>query len=204
MDHMLDNAWQEQRQRLAGLAAWFDPGTVRYLEALRVDSGWRCLEEVGAGGGSIASWLCERAGPDSRVVATDLDTRFLDALTYPPLEVRRHNILTDGLLVAAFDLVHARFVVEHLAGPMAALRRMPGALAPGAGCSSRTPIRRRGWPIPPVTPPLWRSSRAGPQPTPSYAAAPQWRPMPAGARMASCARLASRRWAPKAGSLCGP
>lgn len=57
MDHMLDNAWQEQRQRLAGLAAWFDPGTVRYLEALRVDSGWRCLE---------VGWRSARAAGPSR------------------------------------------------------------------------------------------------------------------------------------------
>jgi SAM-dependent methyltransferase len=129
-DYLLVNDWHEQRRRLAGLEAWFDPGTVRHLDALGVESGWQCLE-VGAGGGSIAAWLCERVGLGGRVVATDLDTRFLDALQAPNLAVWRHNILTDGLPEGAFDLVHARFVVEHLADRTGALRRMAGSLKPG-------------------------------------------------------------------------
>jgi SAM-dependent methyltransferase len=129
-DYLLDNAWQHQRQRLAGLEAWFDPGTVRHLEALGVGAGWRCLE-VGAGGGSIAEWLCRRVGSSGHVLATDLDTRFLDALDHANLTVRRHDILTDPLPEGAFDLVHTRFVLEHLPDPMLALRRMAAALAPG-------------------------------------------------------------------------
>ena len=129
-DYLLDNAWQQQRERLAGLEAWFDPGTIRHLEALGVGPGWRCLE-VGGGGGSIAAWLSRRVAPDGQVLATDLDTRFLDALREPNLEVRRHNILTDPLPERAFDLVHARFVVEHLADRMTALRHLASALTPG-------------------------------------------------------------------------
>jgi SAM-dependent methyltransferase len=129
-DYLLANDWHEQRRRLAGLEAWFDPGTIRHLEALGVESGWQCLE-VGAGGGSIAAWLCERVGTGGRVVATDLDTRFLDALQAPHLAVWRHNIMTDDLPNCAFDLIHARFVVEHLADRASALRRMAGALKPG-------------------------------------------------------------------------
>jgi 2-polyprenyl-3-methyl-5-hydroxy-6-metoxy-1,4-benzoquinol methylase len=53
----IDNAWQEERQRLATLEGTFDSGTVRHLEALGVMEGWRCWD-VGAGGGSIATWLC--------------------------------------------------------------------------------------------------------------------------------------------------
>lgn len=129
-DYLLDNAWREQRQRLAGLEAWFDPGTIRHLGALGVGEGWRCLE-VGGGGGSIAAWLARRAGPSGHVLATDLDTRFLEALDLPNLEARRHNIVTDELPAGAFDLAHARFVLEHLADRAAALRRMADALKPG-------------------------------------------------------------------------
>ena len=128
--YVLDNAWQKQRQRLAGLEAWFDPGTIRHLEMVGVAPGWRCWE-VGGGGGSIAMWLSGRVGPDGYVLATDLDTRFLDALREPNLEVRRGNVLTDALPRADFDLVHARFVVEHLADRMTALRHMVAALRPG-------------------------------------------------------------------------
>lgn len=129
-DYLLDNAWQEQRQRLTELEAWFDPGTIRHLEALGVGEGWRCLD-VGGGGGSIAAWLARRAGPRGHVLATDLDTRFVEALNLPNLEARRHNIVTDELPEDAFDLAHARFVLEHLADRAAALRRMADALAPG-------------------------------------------------------------------------
>ena len=128
-EYLLDNAWQQQRERLAGLESWFDPGTIRHMEALGVGAGWRCLE-IGGGGGSIALWLSRRAGPEGHVLATDLDTRFLDVLQEPNLEVRRHNILTDVLPKQGFDLVHARFVVEHLADRMGALRNMASALKP--------------------------------------------------------------------------
>src|SRR5437764_7115866 len=93
-EYLLDNAWQQQRQRLAGLEAWFDPGTIRHLEEVGVREGWRCLE-IGAGGGSIARWLA-----------------------------RRHNLLTDELPEESFDLAHARFVSEHLPDRMSALRQM--------------------------------------------------------------------------------
>jgi SAM-dependent methyltransferase len=129
-DYLLDNAWEQQRQRLAGLEAWFDPGSIRHLIALGVAEGWRCLE-VGGGGGSIARWLCQRAGPNGHVVVTDLDTRFLAALGEPNLDVRQHDITRDQLPERAFDLVHARFVLEHLADRAATLRRMIASLAPG-------------------------------------------------------------------------
>ncbi len=128
--YIYDSASEQERQRLAILEAVQDPDTIRRLEALGVGDGWRCLE-IGAGAGSIARWLCQRVGDSGRVVATDLDTRFLDALDAVNLEVRRHDIATDDLEEGRFDLVHARFVLEHLPGREAALRRMVAALRPG-------------------------------------------------------------------------
>ena len=128
--YLLDNSWEHQRQRLAGLEAWFDPGTIRHLTALGVTSGWHCLE-VGGGGGSIARWLSQQVGPTGIVVATDLDTRFLSALDEPNLDVRQHDITRDPLPEHAYDLVHARFVLEHFADRAAALRPMVAALARG-------------------------------------------------------------------------
>src|SRR4051794_36304435 len=128
--YVFDNAWQQARQRLALLESWHDPGTIHYLEMLGVGRGWHCLE-VGGGGGSITEWLCRRVGAGGQVVATDLDTRFLAALEYPALEVRRHNILTDALEQETFDLVHVRSVLMHLPEPAKALGGMVGALKPG-------------------------------------------------------------------------
>jgi len=129
-EYILDNAWQHARRRLDLLETELDPSTIRHLDALGVAEGWTCLE-VGGGGGSIAEWLCERVGADGRVLATDIDTRFLDALTQPNLEVRRHDITTERLPAGAFDLVHARTVLNHLAARAVALRHMAAAVCPG-------------------------------------------------------------------------
>ena len=128
MTYVYDQAWQEERKRLAGMEELWDPGTRAVLDGVGLSEGWRCLE-VGAGGGSIAEWLAERAGPEGYVLATDVTTRYLDALEAPGLEVREHDILTDELPAEGFDLVHARLVAEHLGRP--AVERMAAAVRPG-------------------------------------------------------------------------
>ncbi len=128
--YSFDNAWMQARERLRSIEAMADPGTIRHLEARGVVEGWYCLE-IGGGGGSIAAWLCQRVGSKGHVVATDLDTRFLEALDYPNLEVRQHNIVSDDLLEVAFDLVHARMLLSHLPERDRALQRMVSALKPG-------------------------------------------------------------------------
>lgn len=125
-----DNSWDRARDRLGSLEARFDPGTIRHLEATGVREGWRCLE-IGAGGGTVAAWLAARVGPTGHVVATDLDTRFLDTLGLPNLEVRRHDIGADPLPSDEFDLIHARLVLSHVPTRELALRTMAGALKPG-------------------------------------------------------------------------
>ena len=119
-----------QPERLRLLAALLDDGTFRLLERLGVRPGWRCLE-VGAGGGSVAAWLCDRTAPGGSVLATDIDTTILRQLERPNLEVRVHDVLADELPEREFDLVHARLLLAWLADPEEGLRRMFGALKPG-------------------------------------------------------------------------
>jgi SAM-dependent methyltransferase len=128
--YTLDNAWQHARERLALLEGLADPSTIRHLESLGVAPGW-CCWEAGAGGGSIAAWLCEHTGPNGRVVATDLDTRFLEALDYPNLDACRHDIVAETPPGDAFDLVHARALLVHLPERETVLDRMVAALRPG-------------------------------------------------------------------------
>jgi SAM-dependent methyltransferase len=97
---------------------------------MRVEPGWNCLE-VAAGAGSIAEWLCRRVGPSGRVVATDIDTRFLETLHFPQLEVRQSDIAAAPLEGGAFDLVHARMLLEFIPERDDALRHMVAALKPG-------------------------------------------------------------------------
>jgi SAM-dependent methyltransferase len=128
--YSLDNAAQEAHDRMAALATLFDPGTMRQLAARGVTTGWRCAE-IGAGGGSIAAFLCERVGPTGSVLATDVNPRFLAAVAYPNLTVQQHDIVHEELPHAAFDLVHARLVLEHLPGRAEALQHLVAALKPG-------------------------------------------------------------------------
>lgn len=130
LEYTFDNAWIHARERLRGLEQLLDPGTIRQLEALGVAEGWRCLE-VGAGGGSITEWLCRRVGQHGFVTATDQDTRFLEALTLPNLEVRRHDVVSDDLPDRRFDLVLSRLVLGHVQQRQRALRRMLAAVRPG-------------------------------------------------------------------------
>jgi SAM-dependent methyltransferase len=65
------------------------------------------------------------------VLATDIDTRFLEALNRSNLEVSRHDIASDPLPQAKFDLVHFRLVLGHLPNRDEVLARLVTALRPG-------------------------------------------------------------------------
>ena len=108
--YIFDNAAAETATRFSALATIFDPGTIRHLTEIGVTKGWTCLE-IGAGGGTIADWLCDRVGPEGRVMATDIDTQYLNSLNKPNLDVRRHDIARDVPPEETFDLVHVRLVL---------------------------------------------------------------------------------------------
>jgi 2-polyprenyl-3-methyl-5-hydroxy-6-metoxy-1,4-benzoquinol methylase len=127
------SAFDDELGRLRLLEARYDTQTFRRLSALGPLAGARCLE-VGAGAGSVARWLAAQAGPAGQAVATDADPRFLADAGKAGVEVRRHDILADPLEPAAYDLVHCRALLLHLADPQQALRNMAAAVRPG-GCT---------------------------------------------------------------------
>ena len=95
--YVFDNAvTAETGMRFSGLEATYDPSTVGYLTGVGVTDGWACWE-LGAGGGSIASWLAERVGPAGSVFATDIDPRFIPASELAQLEVVRHDVTADAI-----------------------------------------------------------------------------------------------------------
>jgi SAM-dependent methyltransferase len=130
-DYAYGHAWAMERVRLAGLEAALDPGTREHLVRLGAGPGKRCLE-IGAGGGSVAFWLAGQVAPDGIVVATDLETGFLEsqAAAHPGLQVLQHDIAAEEL-PGGFDVVHARWLVEWLPDKRLALQRMVSALRPG-------------------------------------------------------------------------
>ena len=129
-DYTLDNRWHMARRRLSLLEEYLDPITKRRLNSLGTRPGLQCLE-VGAGGGSVARWLSEQVGPTGRVVATDIDIRWLKDIKLANVEALTHDINLDSLPEGAFDIVHVRWLLHHLADPGLAIRRIISALRPG-------------------------------------------------------------------------
>ena len=101
-----------ERRRLEMLAEARDPRTRRMLDSTGLSPGWRCWE-LGAGGGTVSAWLGRRVGPDGTVWSTDVDLQFHRPVL-PNVVVEQHDVTRDPVPEAAFDLVHARAVLQHL------------------------------------------------------------------------------------------
>lgn len=126
--YVFDNDSAHAREQHRCLAAMLDPLATERLAQTGVTDGWRCWE-VGAGGGSVAGWLAERAAPSGSVLATDVKPEHIPQA--PGLEVARHDVVQDPLPDDPFDLIYARLVLLHLPERRAVLRRLAGALRSG-------------------------------------------------------------------------
>jgi len=128
--YVYDQGWSEERARLAGIESLWDTGTRELLARHGAQPGASALE-VGAGGGSVVEWLATQVGASGRVLATDLDTRFVEPLASEVVEIRRADVVADELPEGEFDIVHTRLLLEHLPARDAALDRLVRALRPG-------------------------------------------------------------------------
>ena len=122
-----DARWRRStRQQLC------DPDSIRLLGLAGVKRGWRCWE-VGAGLGSIAAWLRARVEETGSVWATELNPdliRELEGLRPAGVETSLHNLERDPFPDADFDLVHTRFVLEHLRSREEVLHRLASSVKP--------------------------------------------------------------------------
>ena len=117
-------------ERLRAIEAIFDPASHHTLGSTGIQCGWRCLE-VGAGAGSIARWLAERVGAEGDVVALDVNTRFLKEPGNERINVVEGDVCKLELEAEQFNLVHARYVLIHLADYPRALAAMVRCVKPG-------------------------------------------------------------------------
>lgn len=124
----VDTTASVELNRLTLLEEIFDPFSIRNLGRTGIGPGTRCLE-VGAGAGSIARWMGERAG-FGNVVATDLSTEYLHPLTELGIEVIRHDVSADPA-PGEFDVIHCRFVLDHIPTRDDVLKRLASWLRPG-------------------------------------------------------------------------
>jgi ubiquinone/menaquinone biosynthesis C-methylase UbiE len=148
-EYTLANTWEKARRRVSLIEELYDDTTTARLSRLGVRPGWQCLE-VGAGGGSIARWMCDQVGPSGRVVAVDFEPRFLAADPRPNLEIVQRDVTAEELPGDGYHLIHARALLVHLANRDELVHQMARRLRPGgvllleepdlaAGCASGSP-----------------------------------------------------------------
>jgi SAM-dependent methyltransferase len=104
--------------------AWADEENYRHLAALGVGPGWRCLG-MGAGPGSVTSWLAERVAPSGSVVAADARSGRIQELA------AGREAELDGLPEEDFDLAFGRSLLVHLPEREHALDYLIDAVRPG-------------------------------------------------------------------------
>jgi protein-L-isoaspartate O-methyltransferase len=124
----VDTEAQAEYRRLGLLEQIFDPFSFRVLAGLGIQPGTKCLE-VGAGAGSVARRLAELAGAEN-VVATDLSVKFLEPLSGLGVRVLHHDVTADEA-PGEFDVIHTRFVLDHLPDREAVIKRLASWLKPG-------------------------------------------------------------------------
>ncbi|MER5931080.1 class I SAM-dependent methyltransferase [Streptomyces sp. NPDC002054] len=122
-----EQAGEDERIDLGALA--YDAFTLARLTELGVGPGWRCLD-VGAGTGTVARLLLERAGV-AEVLAVDRDVRFLRAHPAAGLTALEADVTDPDFMPGRFRLVHARFVLMHLRSWQQMIGRLASLLAPG-------------------------------------------------------------------------
>jgi SAM-dependent methyltransferase len=115
--------------QLAAIQSYLDDLTMRRIHELDLPPDGVCWE-IGAGTGSIATWLAEEVVPDGRVTATDIDTSRLAPTAN--LAIYRADVTVDPIPPGGpFDLIHARLLTQHLPTRRDLVPRLAGALKPG-------------------------------------------------------------------------
>ena len=120
----------KELERLQAIERVFDSASRKRIQATGISPNWRCLE-VGAGAGSIAQWMAEIVGEHGKVVAVDLNTRFIKKIQRSNIEAIEADIRHLTLESQSFDLIHVRYVLIHVPDFQVALAKMLDFLKPG-------------------------------------------------------------------------
>jgi len=110
-----------------------DPRSIALLSRLGIRPEAICLE-VGAGLGGLARWMAAALVPRGFVRATEVRPELVKlASSQAPsnVGVSQHDIVREPLPERSYDLIHARFVLEHLPERDAVLTALAAHLSPG-------------------------------------------------------------------------
>lgn len=130
-NYVFQNSQQDTEHiRLSAIQDEFDPDSCRRLSQIGITAGWSALE-VGAGMGSMMIWMADQVGVQGKVVAADIDTRFIESTNLPNVEVRCLDIAKKKLDTSCFDVCHARYVLLHIRDWEKAIENIWQSLKPG-------------------------------------------------------------------------
>jgi len=133
---------QPEYERLQAQSRVWEEATGRLLDQVELARGARCLD-AGSGPGETMRQLAQRVGPAGEVVGVDVDAA-LGAQAIAMLHGAGHGQCSfaavdleseEPIPGAPFDLVHARLLLLHVSDPVAVLRRLWSAVAPGGHLS---------------------------------------------------------------------
>jgi ubiquinone/menaquinone biosynthesis C-methylase UbiE len=136
LSHYTIRGGLEGRERLRLISRVTGAGTESLLDRAGISVGLCCLD-VACGGGDVTRLLARRVGPHGKVIGIDADAT--------KIQIARDEATADGVqnvdfIVGdlrtwdssrQFDVVNARFILEHLPDPAAAVRRFHEWLRPG-------------------------------------------------------------------------
>jgi ubiquinone/menaquinone biosynthesis C-methylase UbiE len=127
---------REGYERLLILARAKAPGTRALFERVGIGRNMRCVD-LGCGGGEVTFELALLVGRGGHVTGIDMDEVKLAAAREAAVrhglgnvEFRTANV-NDWNAASTYDVVYARFLLQHLSRPVDLIRRMWDAVAPG-------------------------------------------------------------------------
>src|SRR5262245_60514841 len=126
---------REGYERLQLLARVRWPETAQLFADVGVGPGQTCLD-VGCGGGAVTLELARLVGASGRAVGLDMDEVKLELARADAAEAGLSNVEFRQVDVDGwdeperYDVVYARFLLEHVPRPLDLLRRMWAAVRP--------------------------------------------------------------------------
>jgi ubiquinone/menaquinone biosynthesis C-methylase UbiE len=129
---------REEYERLRMQARVWEADTGRLLDRIELAPGARCVD-AGCGPGETMRLMAQRVGPAGRVCGVDIDAD-LGRQALEMLHAAGHRQCTfsaadldapDPIPGGPFDVVYARLLLFHVADPIAVLRHLWTAVAPG-------------------------------------------------------------------------
>ena len=165
-DRYIHGSAPDEQRRLSRLNELLNEGTLREL-ALK---GGEKILDVGSGIGQLTRAMGRAAGPDGRVLGIERDPSQLDEARRQACADREEELVEfragDALALplgdlewGTFDLVHTRFVLEHVSDPLGVVRAMVRAARPGGRIVLADDDHDvlRLWPEPPGFTTVWQA-----------------------------------------------